>query len=109
MTAPSLQPTIGEVMRQDVDGAPVRMGQAVTILGDASNDETADPAFKGRVGRVCGLLYDSPAEDQFPQDPMILVRVEGVGEDLFFAEELDLERWARCRVAQLRRRGQGQM
>jgi hypothetical protein len=47
-------------------------------------------------------VYDEPAT-QYPEDPLIQVHVEGLGEDLFFPEELELApAWARNRIAQHR-------
>lgn len=65
-------------------------------------DDTADRRFAGREGVVRALVFDCP-EEQYPHDPMILVEVPDLGEDLFFAEELELQAWARQRIAALRR------
>jgi hypothetical protein len=78
---------IGNVLQVDVEGAPAKLGQQVTVVR-ASNDETVERRFLGRTGTVCGLLYD--AQEQYPADPLVLVRVSGLGEDLFFPEELGL-------------------
>ncbi|XXF79260.1 Carotenogenesis protein CarS [Myxococcaceae bacterium GXIMD 01537] len=71
----------------DVAGAPVRLG-AVVKLVSASADGTIDRRFLGRAGVVVALVYDDPAT-QYPADPLIQVRVAGLGEDLFFARELE--------------------
>jgi hypothetical protein len=88
------------IVKRDVEGAPVKIGQEVTIASDLLND-TIDRRFLGRTGVVKALVYDDPRE-QYPADPLIRVHVRGLGEDLFFSEELELEAWARRRLAQLR-------
>lgn len=105
--APSATPAptpllhIGNVLQVDVEGAPARLGQQVTVVR-TSNDDTVAPRFLGRTGTVTGLLYD--AQEQYPADPLVLVRVSDLGEDLFFPEELGLEERGLPRVARLRRR-----
>lgn len=90
------------ILTEDVEGAPVRMGSAVKIVGAAPDDPIAQ-RFLGRVGTVVALVFDDPRR-QYPADPLIQVRVPGVGEDLFFAEELELApEWARRSLAELRR------
>lgn len=74
------------ILTQDVDGAPVRMGAAVMIVRTEADDAVAE-RFLGRVGIVVALVFDDPSM-QYPKDPLIQVRVAGVGEDLFFAREL---------------------
>ncbi len=76
------------ILTVDVDGAPVRMG-AVVRIADTSPDGTFDPRFLGRTGTVVALVYDEPFR-QYPADPLIKVRVRGLGEDLFFVGELVL-------------------
>ncbi|MBU8894507.1 Carotenogenesis protein CarS [Corallococcus sp. H22C18031201] len=89
------------ILNQDVDGAPVRMGATVKIVG-ATPDDPIARRFLGRLGTVTGLVYDDPAR-QFPADPLIQVRVRGLGEDLFFVEELELApEWVRRNLAALR-------
>lgn len=63
----------------------MKLGARVQI--SSSLDSTADARFQGRTGVVSGYVYDSPKE-QFPHRPMLLVVVEALGEELFFAEEL---------------------
>ncbi len=77
----------GLISDEDVPGAPLKIGQPVRVLADQVESETLDRRFVGRTGVVSGLVYDDPAR-QFPADPLVRVRVEGVGEDLFFLEEL---------------------
>lgn len=89
------------ILCSDVDGAPVRIGETVTVVS-RSEDGTISHRFLGRTGVVVGLVYDEPTT-QYPGDPLIQVHVEGLGEDLFFPEELDLApEWARNRLAQHR-------
>ncbi|WP_224247373.1 Carotenogenesis protein CarS [Hyalangium gracile] len=76
------------IVSEDVEGAPVRMGELVRIV-DTSEDGTIGQRFLGHTGMVVGLVYDDP-EMQYPRDPLIQVRVPGVGEDLFFVGELEL-------------------
>lgn len=74
------------VVMEDVEGAPLRIGTRVLVQVDA-RDLTADPRFAGTVGVVKAFVFDCPVE-QYPHDPLILVEVPGVGEDLFFSREL---------------------
>ena len=69
----------------DVTGAPLRIATRVRVVAD-SDDQTVDERFLGRTGVVRGLLFDAP--QQFPHDPLIIVSVEGLGDDVFFAGEL---------------------
>ncbi|MFT3708584.1 MAG: Carotenogenesis protein CarS [Archangium sp.] len=75
----------GMVVRRNVRGAPLQLDTRVFI--SEALDDTGDPRFAGRVGMVSGYVYDCPAE-QYPHRPMVLVSVEGLGEEVFFAEEL---------------------
>lgn len=89
------------IVCSDVEGAPVRIGESVKIVSD-SPDGTVGQRFLGRTGVVVALVYDDPAA-QYPEDPLIQVQVDGLGEDLFFPEELELAPvWARNRIAQHR-------
>lgn len=74
------------VVREDVAGAPVRVGQRVHVDCD-EEDATLDERFVDCVGVVTGFLYDD-VKAQFPQRPLVLVHVDGLGEELFFADEL---------------------
>lgn len=74
------------ILTEDVDGAPVRLGTAVMIIRTEPDDAVSE-RFLGRVGVVVALVFDDPPR-QYPGDPLIQVRVPGVGEDLFFAREL---------------------
>ncbi|WP_044194153.1 hypothetical protein [Hyalangium minutum] len=75
------------IVFEDVNGAPVKMGEAVKIV-ETSEDGSIGRRFLGRTGTVVGLVYDDP-EVQYPRDPLVRVRVEGLGEDLFFVGELE--------------------
>ncbi|WP_224364342.1 Carotenogenesis protein CarS [Hyalangium versicolor] len=72
---------------EDVDGAPLQVGEVVRIVND-SEDGSIGRRFLGQTGVVVGFVYDDP-ESQFPGDPLVQVRVPGMGEDLFFAAELE--------------------
>ncbi|MDX2015184.1 MAG: Carotenogenesis protein CarS [Myxococcaceae bacterium] len=76
-------------VRTDVAGAPVRMGQRVAVLC-SDDDDSADERFHGCRGEVVGLLYDDPAT-QLPANPLVLVAVDGLGEEWFFLNELHAE------------------
>lgn len=76
------------ILTVDVDGAPARLGAAVRIA-ETSVDGTFDRRFLGRTGTVVALVYDEPLQ-QYPANPLIKVRVRGLGEDLFFVGELVL-------------------
>jgi CarS bacterial SH3 domain len=89
------------IVVEDVEGAPVRIGEKVKI-GRALVDDSMNRSFLGRAGVVVALVYDEPRL-QYPEDPLIQVRVDELGEDLFFPEELELApEWARRRLAELR-------
>lgn len=77
----------GFVARSNVEGAPLWVGAQVFIEASAL-DGTADERFAEHVGVVTGYLYDCPA--QYPHHPLLLVSVEALGEDVFFAKELQL-------------------
>lgn len=82
------------LVREDVAGAPVRVGQ--TVHADCgAEDASLDERFVDCIGVVTGLFYDDvPA--QFPQRPLVVVFVDGLGEELFFAHELrEVEQGAR--------------
>lgn len=96
-----MNPTPWLILSEDVEGAPVRIGEQVRVVSFTMND-SLDPSFLGCSGVVVALVFDDPRR-QYPRDPLIQVRVEGLGEDLFFAEELELSSdWARRRLAELR-------
>lgn len=79
----------------------MRIGAKVKVVPH-SEDGTISQRFLGQTGIVVGLVFDDPAT-QYPDDPLIQVLVEGLGEDLFFPEELELApEWARNRIAQHR-------
>lgn len=85
----------GFVVRRNVTGAPLRVKTRVQI--SSSLDSSADPRFRGRAGVVSGYVYDCPQE-QFPHRPMVLVVVDELGEELFFAEELRALKVSRVRA-----------
>jgi hypothetical protein len=71
--------------RHDVTGAPVRIGARVLIV--ASDDETFDAAYLGKVGIVKYLEYGCGCGQSFPSDPMIGVEFENGTIEEFWAEE----------------------
>jgi hypothetical protein len=73
-------------VRTDVAGAPLRIGQRVAVLC-VEEDDSADERFHGCRGEVVGFLYDDPAS-QLPSNPLVLVAVDGLGEEWFFLNEL---------------------
>jgi antirepressor CarS-like protein len=86
------------ILSEDVEGAPVRIGERVKIVEDSENG-TIGRRFLGRTGVVVALVFDDPRL-QFPADPLIQVCIPGVGEELFFPEELELvPEWARRQLA----------
>jgi hypothetical protein len=78
----------GLVIFEDVEGAPVRLGEWVRIAGEPALEDSVDRRFLGHRGRVVALVYDAPRE-QFPADPLVQVHVEDLGEELFFVRELE--------------------
>jgi hypothetical protein len=85
----------------DVEGAPVRIGERVKIISHSA-DDSMNRRFLGKTGVVVALVFDDP-DLQYPYDPLIQVRVDDAGEDLFFPEELELgPEWARRQLAGLR-------
>ncbi|MDY7230384.1 Carotenogenesis protein CarS [Hyalangium rubrum] len=90
------------IVSEDVEGAPVRIGEKVRIAR-APPEDVLSQRFLGRVGVVVALVFDDPRL-QYPADPLIQVRVPGLGEDLFFFEELELTpEWARRPLPPVRR------
>lgn len=69
------------IVREDVEGAAVRIGQHVTVL--CGDDETADERFHGQRGEVVGFFADDVE--------LVRVEVEGLGEEWFFVNELIVE------------------
>ena len=74
-----------DALYHDVDGAPFRVGDRVKVVALA--DDTADPTFLGRTGRVLCFGYTCGCGHTFPHDPMIGVKFRGRIED-FWKEEL---------------------
>lgn len=93
------------IVVEDVEGAPVRIGETVKI-GSCLVEGSMNRHFLGRSGVVVALVFDEPRL-QYPHDPLIQVRVDDIGEDLFFPEELELApEWARRRLSELRQSSQ---
>jgi hypothetical protein len=74
----------GLVRRVDVEGSRFRIGAQVLVLVE---HESADERFHGRVGEVVGVLDDGHGAAA-PQAPLVLVSVEGLGQEWFEIEEL---------------------
>jgi hypothetical protein len=74
------------LVREAMPGAPMRVGDLVDVVG-TQLDESLDERFVGRRGLVTGLFYDDP-QSQLPEHPLVVVYVDGLGEELFFAGEL---------------------
>jgi hypothetical protein len=90
------------ILTKDVEGAPVRIGERVKITSAPADDPRGE-RYLGCTGVVMALVFDDPGK-QYPEDPLIQVRVPGVGTELFFAEELELApEWARRQMAAMRR------
>jgi hypothetical protein len=85
MTPFTLEADDALLVREDLRGAPFAIGVMVDVVG--CRDETGDERFCGQRGTVTGLLYDDPLA-QVPFEPLVLVRVDGLGEELFFPSEL---------------------
>ncbi len=81
-----LQVVPKQTRRRYATTSPFRVGQHVRITG-LSNDDTFDERFLDAVGMVTGLIHDTP-DGKTPAPPMVQVNVPGVGEDVFFPEEL---------------------
>lgn len=75
-------------LKDKVPHAPVQPGNRVLVLLDC-NDGSADPRFHGSCGEVVGLLFDDP-KHQFPSQPLVEVKVEGLGSEWFFSSELQI-------------------
>jgi hypothetical protein len=58
-------------------------GNRVLVLVDCA-DQSADPRFHGSCGEVVALLLDDPKR------PMVEVKVEGLGSEWFFVNELQI-------------------
>jgi hypothetical protein len=74
------------VVREDVAGAPARVGQWV-LVDCEGEDASVDERFESCVGVVTGFFYDDVTA-QFPARPLVVVHVDGLGEELFFPYEL---------------------
>ena len=74
-----------DAIYHDVDGAPFQIGDRVKVVALA--DDTADPMFLGRTGRVVCFGYTCGCGQTFPHDPMIGVKFRQKVED-FWREEL---------------------
>ena len=72
------------VRRVDAEGSRFRIGARVLVLVE---HESADERFHGRVGEVVGMLDDGHGANA-PHEPLVLVSVEGLGQEWFEVDEL---------------------
>lgn len=70
---------------QDVDGAPFKIGDVVTV--SSLSDDTADAELLGQQGLVLYFEYSCGCGQKFPNDPMIGVQF-GERTAEFWKEEL---------------------
>ncbi len=85
MTSFTIDEDDAMLVRENLSGAPFAIGSMVDVV--RCRDESGDERFCGQRGTVTGLLYDDPVA-QVPFEPLVLVRVDGLGEELFFPSEL---------------------
>ncbi len=76
------------LLYEDVDGAPCRIGQKVKILSNPIHDDTFDETFANKTGEVSFLEYECGCGQTFPSDPMIGVHLANGQTDEFWKEEL---------------------
>jgi hypothetical protein len=74
----------------DVDGAPFKIGDHVTVLNNPNGDDTFDVRFVGQDGFVKHFEYDCGCGQTFPVDPMIGVKFDDGQIEEFWKEELVL-------------------
>lgn len=77
-------------VRQNIHGAPFRIGDAVRVVMSA--DETFDKQYLGEVGTVLYFDYSCGCGQSFPEDPMIGVQFTGFRMEEFWKEELTIDR-----------------
>lgn len=76
------------LLYEDVEGAPFRIGQKVRILDNPNHDDTFDGEFANRIGEVSFYEYNCGCGQTFPNDPMIGVRFADGKSEEFWKEEL---------------------
>jgi len=75
-------------VREDIEGAPYAIGQAVTIV--FATDETFDQRFMGRTGVIVHYDYSCGCGQSFPRNPMIGVQFESGEIEEFWKEEMTI-------------------
>lgn len=76
--------------RFDVEGAPFKIGDLVTVLDNPNIDETFNYDFSGKRGAIEYFEYDCGCGQTFPDDPMIGVRFANKQIAEFWKDELQL-------------------
>ena len=71
---------------ENVPGAPVEIGQQVTVRRVI--DEQGDASFVGKMGFVVALEYACGCGQVFPESPMIIVQFDGGATEEFWHAEL---------------------
>lgn len=84
-----IAPENAKIFRENVEGAPFKIGDKVTVLDDPEKDETFDDSFIGYPGTIVDLDYQTGVGQTYPGDPMIGVDTV-VGYYCFWKEELKL-------------------
>lgn len=74
----------------DIDGAPFRIDDKVTVLNNPNKDDTFDEDFVGMTGEVFYFEYDCGCGQTFPSDPMIGIKFPDGRAEEFWKEELML-------------------
>lgn len=78
--------------RFDIDGAPLKIGDAVVVLDNPNKDETFNYDFSGKQGVVEHFEYNCRCGQTFPHDPMIGIRFRNGKIAEFWKDELELIR-----------------
>lgn len=84
-----INPQHSKLFMDNVEGAPFKIGDEVTILDNPEHDETFAVEFSGLLGKVIGLDYSGAVGQVYPEDPLMRVRTLK-GTESFWKEELKL-------------------
>lgn len=76
--------------RNNIEGAPYKIGNKVIILDNPLKDETFNKRFIGREGAVYFFEYDCGCGQTYPTDPMIGVKFSDGKVAEFWKEEIGL-------------------
>jgi len=76
--------------KEDIKGAPFKIGSRVKVLSNPNDDETFESTFTGKIGEVFFFEYDCGCGQTFPNDPMIGVKFQNGKVEEFWKEELEL-------------------